>query len=288
MAKIVGGIAQNTPEWLEYRKNGLGASDAPVIAGVSPWMTPLQLWQEKTGTAPEREPNEWMARGIAMEPIARAAYEAETGNVVEPALAVHPQHDWLRASLDGLSFDGDLVIEIKCPGRSKHNEAKEGHIPDVYWPQLQHQLMLAGATHLHYWSFDGEEGVLIPVEPDSQYQEWLLAKEREFWQHVIDKTPPEAMRYEGEIEIATPEALDLAARYARTAAEVEQTCRIRDRLKNELLALCTAASNTIGTLTITRVRGRLTLDERAAMAAGIDVSPYKKHGEDYWRITERR
>jgi predicted phage-related endonuclease len=40
-------MQQQTPEWLEFRKNKIGASDAPIIMETSPWKTPYQLWLEK-------------------------------------------------------------------------------------------------------------------------------------------------------------------------------------------------------------------------------------------------
>ncbi len=41
-------LIQNTPEWHAFRRKRIGASDAPVIMGISPWKTPYQLWIEKT------------------------------------------------------------------------------------------------------------------------------------------------------------------------------------------------------------------------------------------------
>lgn len=42
-------LLQNTQEWEKFRLQKIGASDAPIIMGVSPWKTPFQLWLEKTG-----------------------------------------------------------------------------------------------------------------------------------------------------------------------------------------------------------------------------------------------
>ena len=39
-----------TPEWYEYRNNGLGASSAAIVCGLSPYKpTPMQLFYEKVG-----------------------------------------------------------------------------------------------------------------------------------------------------------------------------------------------------------------------------------------------
>ena len=56
----------------------------------------------------------------------------------------------MRASLDGISMDQE-ILEIKCPYKpnrldSDHQKTKEGKIPEKYWPQLQHQLEVFGAS----------------------------------------------------------------------------------------------------------------------------------------------
>jgi putative phage-type endonuclease len=278
-------MQQGSPEWHSWRLGGIGGSDAPIVMGVSPWMDLMTLWRIKTGEiVVEDRPNEAMLRGIELEPVARAAYEAATGNIVEPALAIHPEFDWLRASLDGLSFDGDLAIEVKCPGRSSHNEAKEGRVPDVYWPQVQHCLLACGAKRLDYWSFDGTDGVLVPVEPDAAYQLLLLEKEMAFWELVKSKTPPPQATYEGEFRCTDTELLTLAATYIQIGDAIEKQGRELERIKTKLHAASRAAVNIFGPLTVSRTKGRLNLDQKALEAGGVDLAPYRKRGADYWTI----
>ena len=40
-------------EWLEWRRMGIGGSDASVIAGVNPFRSIFDLWLDKTG---QKEP----------------------------------------------------------------------------------------------------------------------------------------------------------------------------------------------------------------------------------------
>ena len=40
-------LVQQSEEWLEFRRSRIGASDAPIIMGVSPWKTHYKLWVEK-------------------------------------------------------------------------------------------------------------------------------------------------------------------------------------------------------------------------------------------------
>lgn len=45
---------ENMPyaEWLEYRKRGIGGSDASVVCGISQYKSPVELWMEKTNQLP--------------------------------------------------------------------------------------------------------------------------------------------------------------------------------------------------------------------------------------------
>jgi putative phage-type endonuclease len=281
-------FAQGSPEWLEWRRGGIGGSDAPVVMGASPYTTLTELWQIKTGLVAE-DPSNWaQQRGKDLEAVARIAYTMETGLAPVPTLAVHSEHEWLRASLDGYDLDTKTPVEIKWVGRAMHNEAKEGTVPFEYWAQAQHILMVLGSKVLHYWSFDGEDGVLVPVEPDAAYQAELFEKERAFWWNVVNRTPPEIPTYQGSVEISELALLAIAAEYATLTLEAGRIERETKKLKAKLLAVCTGATNQIGPLTITRTRGRMTLDQKALEAAGVNLAPYRKRGEDYWTIAERK
>ena len=48
-------LKHNSPEWLAFRKTGLGGSDAAAILGLSPFKTNVEVWEEKVGL---REPED--------------------------------------------------------------------------------------------------------------------------------------------------------------------------------------------------------------------------------------
>ncbi len=66
-------LEQGTPEWHEYRSMHIGASDAPIIMGVSPWRNVKQLYNEKMGLHNTRS-TPAMQRGVEMEPQARKSF----------------------------------------------------------------------------------------------------------------------------------------------------------------------------------------------------------------------
>lgn len=184
-------MEQNTPEWLEMRKQHLGASDAPIIMGVSPWKTPFQLWEEKLGLRDSSYQSHAMKHGQEMEDPARQWYIESTGNIVIPEVVFHQDKNWMMASLDGKGIDSDIIIEIKNPGKKDHDIAKKGKIPEKYIPQLQHQLACCDLNEMHYVSFYNNEGIIVEVKRDNEYIDKLYEEEEEFWWKVKNLKEPE-------------------------------------------------------------------------------------------------
>ena len=56
MANILA-VTENMPyeDWLEWRKKGIGGSDASVVCGISRYKSPVELWLDKTGQLPYQE-----------------------------------------------------------------------------------------------------------------------------------------------------------------------------------------------------------------------------------------
>jgi putative phage-type endonuclease len=189
-------LAQGTTAWLAWRRGGIGASDAPVIMGVSPWMDLDTLWLDKTGQRAGSPSNHAMRRGQQLEPVARDLYVRTTRVRVEPICLEHGTHAWMRGSLDGLNADGSVVVEIKCPGERDHSVARHGQVPAKYVPQLQHLLAVSAARVCHYWSYRDGAGTLVEVEPDPGYIDELIARERDFWRHVVEGRRPQPTLFE--------------------------------------------------------------------------------------------
>ena len=80
-------LHQNTPEWHRWRRQGIGASDAPVIMGETPFKTPRTLWSIKTGRMREDPAGPAARRGRELEWFARRAYERQTGIQMEPLVS---------------------------------------------------------------------------------------------------------------------------------------------------------------------------------------------------------
>ena len=74
-------------EWLEYRKLGLGGSDASVVCGINKYKSPVELWMEKTNQLQAQEAGEAAYWGTQLEPFVREEFTKRTGiEVAKPAV----------------------------------------------------------------------------------------------------------------------------------------------------------------------------------------------------------
>ena len=185
MSYTIVNLQQGDKEWLEWRSQGIGASDAPTIMGENPWRSATTLLQEKCG-GKTYSPNAAMARGTALEPEARKRYEAQVGIHVVPACLQSVKYEWLRASVDGLAINGSAVVEIKC-GESVYRKTSASRaVPDYYYGQLQHILAITNLQSIDFYCYlpDRPE-VHLRIARDDSYIKRLLDTEYLFWQKII-------------------------------------------------------------------------------------------------------
>jgi putative phage-type endonuclease len=116
----------------------------------------IELVAERlTGKSTPRFTSAAMQWGVDCEPMARSAYETETGLIVtEVGFVDHPTIEMTGASPDGLVGD-DGLIEIKCPDTKTHIETLTSKkAPSKYIPQMQWQMACTGRQWVDFVSFD--------------------------------------------------------------------------------------------------------------------------------------
>jgi putative phage-type endonuclease len=158
-------MEQRSSEWMAVRCGKLtGSRFADVmnlISGGKPGANRraliTQLAVERlTGKCVDTFQNDAMRRGTELEPEARAAYEAHTGELVEEVGFIpHPVLSYVGVSPDGLLGD-DGMVELKCPANmAKHLEALRAneHAKEYKW-QLQGQLWVAHRKWVDAVSYD--------------------------------------------------------------------------------------------------------------------------------------
>lgn len=152
---------QRSPEWFAARLGKATASNfSKVIATVKSgeaaerrnYRVKLAL-ERITGKQEDVFINEAMRLGTEREPLARMAYEALTGNLVEEVgLCLHDTLE-CGASPDGL-IDVKRGLEIKCPSPGKHFEyLRQKAEPPEYTAQIQGCMWICEREEWDFVSF---------------------------------------------------------------------------------------------------------------------------------------
>lgn len=283
-------LTQNSPEWLEFRKDKIGASDAPIILGVSPYKTPYQLYMEKVEGVQVPQ-NSAMKRGHDLEDEARVEFEKmyemlylDTINV-RPCVMQSNDFSFLIASLDGIDSEKNVAVEIKCPGPKDHQTAISGSIPDHYVPQLQHQLFVAGLRSIFYFSYrPGEIPILLEYKYNDELMKKLLVSEMEFHAKMEAKSPPALSDKDFE-ERFDFEFLDVAMKFASLREELEEKLKEEQSLKNELIRLSDNRNCRGGRVKVSHVSRKGSVDySKIEELANIDLEIYRKPPTRYSTI----
>jgi putative phage-type endonuclease len=141
----------------------------------------------RTGEPEHVEPNEYMAHGTAMEPLARAAYEFREGCAcVVPAFIEHPTIPYIGFSPDGLVGD-DGLIEIKSPAlEPRHMRTVTSQkCPDDYYPQVVGGLWVTGRAYCDFISYFPSISVeVVRVYRDDDFINRLAAECAAVWADV--------------------------------------------------------------------------------------------------------
>lgn len=152
---------QGSPEWFAARCGRATASCfADVLATIKSGEAAARrnykaqlVCERLTGIVAESYTNTAMQWGTDNEPLARSAYEALSGNLVEQvAFITHPEL-MAGASPDGL-IDKDGGLEIKCPNTASHIDALLKGMPFDHQAQIQGCMWLTGRQWWDFVSFD--------------------------------------------------------------------------------------------------------------------------------------
>ena len=278
-------LKQGSQEWLDYRLKMRNASETAAVLGKSPWLTPYQLWLNKTGRATTKT-TAAMQHGTDMEPSARAAYEAQTGEVMQPLVL---QAGLYSASLDGMDLDGKLIVEIKCPYRGTESalwkEALAGNVPPYYQLQVQHQLYVAGAAIAHFWVFDGRQGLVIPIERDEAAMEVIRGGWEAFQVYLDSDTPPPLT----DADTVVREDADwhsAAAAFAEAKRTVDAADAVLAQAREALVALAQRPKETGAGVSVTRFWKAGNVDyKRVPELKGVDLDKYRGKVREEIRVS---
>lgn len=189
--------AQGTQEWLDWRSEGITATEAAVIMFPDQYKSALTVYNQKVGIAPpedQSDPDGFFEWGHILE-----------DDLVEKFKTVHPeladsvsqgrlyQRNWAKCSLDAQCFlpDGTPCI-IEC--KSSQSASKWNPYPEKYFAQVQWQMYVTGIRKAFIIALICEGGyhyIEREVEYSPKFVEQMLFKCLDIHRCVLYKKVPE-------------------------------------------------------------------------------------------------
>ena len=206
-------VLKDRSEWLKNRSR-IGGSDASAIVGLNPYKTNIELWEEKTGKRQSEDISDkpYVQYGTQAEMHLRELFGLDFPQYqveyVDNNMFLNDEFPFGHASLDGWLTDQDGrkgILEIKTTEilNSMHREKWNKRIPDNYYIQILHYLMITGFDFAVLKAqlktvFDGvsylqtkhyhieRKDVLDDIE-------YLAQEERKFWEKVQTGQKPDLL-----------------------------------------------------------------------------------------------
>jgi len=240
-----------TPEQLEFRKSGLGGSDAAAAVGLNKWKTPMQLYLEKVGEKEGVQQNNRMYYGSRLEGFVAEEFEIKTGKKceIDENTFVHPKFTWMLANIDRRIKGENAILECKV---TKYplgwGEEYTDQIPTEYLLQVAHYSIVCDVEKVYIAVFIGlDDFKIYEYVRNLSLETKLLLKEEQFWnEHVVKKIPPSPHSFSDSLEQFKTE---LKGKTIIASEEVENSYRDLLSVKKELKSLYEkedSAKKTIG------------------------------------------
>ena len=190
MKKLVSTLNLDKKEWLKYRKQGIGGSDAGAVCGLNPYRTAMQVYQDKISEEIEEIDNEAMRQGREFEDYVARRFTEATGKKVRRANAMFYQekYPFMLADVDRMVVGENAGLECKTASPYTTEQWENGKIPLSYQIQCLHYMAVcnADAWYIAVLIY-GREFKYYRMERDEEMIADLIRIEQNFWENYVLK-----------------------------------------------------------------------------------------------------
>jgi len=185
---------QNYEEWLKDRKDhpSIGASMSASILGFNPWQSAVDVWEQLVFGKDDKIDNLSMTLGRAMEPIVKKLFMERTGLKVknDNKIRIDEEHEFITTNLDGMVVGENIPVEYKTTAKPW-----DGEIPNHYFVQLQHQMMVTESPSIYFCSLSMGFNKQLIVEKYDRNEDFIGELRDilvEFWHYnIMERVAPE-------------------------------------------------------------------------------------------------
>lgn len=184
-----------TEKQLQMRALGIGGSDAAAACGLDEYSTPLELYIQKVTpeAAPPKSSPALLWGNILEAPIRQHFGELHGFDIDVPVTTFfHKKHSFALCHPDGL-IGTDAIFEAKNSRYGiGYGMPGSDEVPDHCFLQVQHNLAVTDRV-LAYVAVlvSGQDFRQYVIRADPETQERLFKIEYDFWQHVVERRPPQ-------------------------------------------------------------------------------------------------
>lgn len=282
-------ILQGTPEWHEWRSQGVGASDVAVLTGECPYKTPRKLWLEKCNFTQQDFINDRMQHGIDCEPKARKWVNKKFNLNLEPMCVESTWVNKYIASLDGYDPNEKVLVEIKSPTTDTALDKIIGeNYVHLYWrTQVQWQMMIMQPKHAYiaFWDYRNEECIMKEIEPDYPKQKILRKKAEEFiWYLQNGEAPP--LQEKEYLQVFDDEIEKKLELYKQICDLQRHYKEEKNLIKKEMQEHAQGRNFRCGNFIVYKTNSKKTVDTKKMRLDGVDLSSYERESSSCWVIRE--
>ena len=285
-------MEQRSKEWFQARKSKVTGSMVGSVLGINPWATPEDAMRTMVrshfGAESEFTGNIATEYGTAQEPNALIDYEMVSGkDVQEVGFIVHPEHEWLGASPDGIT-DETGILEIKCPFGKRHDvdpDFKSALDQPHYYAQVQIEMYCTGLKWAHFYQWSAYNDRMEYIELDQHWLNENMPKLKAFHdQFLIECKSPD--KHLAPL-VKSVKADKLATAYNTAKAHLELAKQAVETAKNDLITLADGNKCNISGLLVSPVEKKGSVSYAKAikdLLPGADLEPYRSKSTSYWLV----
>lgn len=286
--------AQRSRQWHEARKSKITGSVSGAILGLNPYMTPeavmRRLVRDFHGQESEFTGNIATEYGQNHEPLAMLGYINKTGNAVdEVGFFVHPVHDWLGASPDGIVND-DTVLEIKCPFSLRNEllpQFKSIESQPHYYAQLQLEMACTGKKQAHFYQWNQYIDSLEIVPFNQQWFNDNLPKLKAFYDEFLKQINNPAHLEPLVQMIETREAMMLLVEYDQVSEAIENAQARKVEIIEALAKIADNKTSVINGRKFSQITRQGAISYAKAikdLLPNADLTKYQGKPTSYWKL----
>ncbi len=181
-------------DWRDWRRKGIGGSDAAAIVGLHPFMSAFEVYADKLKLLPEKDENEAMRQGKDLEEYVAQRFCENTGKKVQKknVMYAHPDYPFMLANIDRKIVGESAGLEAKTTSILNKADFKNGEYNPNYYVQCMHYLAVTGYDKWYLAVLVLNRGFhVFEINRDEDEIKALIEAEKYFWEeYVLKKNPP--------------------------------------------------------------------------------------------------